>query len=256
MSVYNDSAFLKESIESILNQNFKNFEFLIAEDHSSDGSLKIIEEYAKTDDRICIIKHEHNRGLPYSLNELVAISRGEFIARMDSDDIALPSRLEEELAILQGDKADFVFTNIDLITEKGDKLCKSWRPKSVKKILNSMQFHNYIPHPTVMVKRNVLVSNQYNINCRRGQDTDLWRRLIKKNIRFYYHDRVLLNYRIKPRNGDESYVYADECIANNSKINALKYIKHVRDQKNRIKLYCKIFIPFFVLRLHGMTKKI
>ncbi len=96
MPVYNAEKYLRESIESILNQTYKNFEFIIINDGSTDYSLKIINEYYKKDCRIKIISRE-NKGLVYSLNEGISIAKGEYIARMDGDDVCNLDRLENKL---------------------------------------------------------------------------------------------------------------------------------------------------------------
>ena len=88
MSVYNSEKYLKEAIESILNQTYTNFEFIIVNDGSTDSSLDIIQEYMKKDERIVLISRD-NKGLPYSLNEGIEKAKGKYIARMDADDISL-----------------------------------------------------------------------------------------------------------------------------------------------------------------------
>ena len=83
MGVYNDQRFLKEAIESILCQTYKNFEFIICNDCSADQSTKILEKYKKIDNRITIINNKKNMGLAASLNRCIDISKGDYIARMD-----------------------------------------------------------------------------------------------------------------------------------------------------------------------------
>jgi glycosyltransferase involved in cell wall biosynthesis len=97
MSVYNSEKYLKRAIGSILNQTFKDFEFLIINDGSKDSSLKIVKSYK--DPRIRLISHE-NRGLTSCLNEGISEARGEFIARQDDDDESVPTRLEKEVEYL------------------------------------------------------------------------------------------------------------------------------------------------------------
>ena len=92
LPVYNGEKYLKESIESILNQTYTNFEFIIIDDGSKDSSLEIIKEYEKEDERIIVISRE-NKGLVASLNEGIATAKGKYIARMDADDVSLSERL-------------------------------------------------------------------------------------------------------------------------------------------------------------------
>ena len=93
MSVHNEEDFLEESITSILNQSFTEFEFIILEDGSTDSSSKIIDTY--DDRRIMKMRNERNLGLTASLNKMVGTARGEYFCRHDGDDISLPTRLEE-----------------------------------------------------------------------------------------------------------------------------------------------------------------
>ena len=100
MPVFNGEKFIRESIASILNQTFPDFEFLIINDGSTDHSLAIIEEYARCDARIRIISRE-NKGLAATLNEGIDLARGDYIARMDCDDISYPRRLERQLQYMR-----------------------------------------------------------------------------------------------------------------------------------------------------------
>jgi glycosyltransferase involved in cell wall biosynthesis len=93
MPVYNTEGYVAEAVESILNQTFTDFEFIIINDGSTDDSLKILQHYAQRDSRICLISRE-NKGISFTRNQLVEISKGKYLAWMDSDDISMPNRLE------------------------------------------------------------------------------------------------------------------------------------------------------------------
>ena len=97
MSAYNSEKYISESIESILNQTFKDFEFIIINDGSSDNTAKIIQKYAEKDERIRFINSKQNQGIIAALNPGFSMCRGEYIARMDSDDISLPKRFEKQI---------------------------------------------------------------------------------------------------------------------------------------------------------------
>ena len=99
MANYNNQRYLKQSIESILNQTYKNFDFLIIDDHSSDDSIKIIKSYS--DKRIKLIKNHKNLGLTRSLNIGLKNINTEYIARMDADDISFPRRLKNQYDFLE-----------------------------------------------------------------------------------------------------------------------------------------------------------
>ncbi|MCY3867896.1 MAG: glycosyltransferase family 2 protein [Chloroflexi bacterium] len=100
MPVYNGECYLAEAIESILGQTFTDFEFIIVDDGSRDGSAAIIHDFAKRDERIRVIQHERNRGLTSARNSGIAASRGQFVAAMDHDDISLPRRIEKQADFL------------------------------------------------------------------------------------------------------------------------------------------------------------
>jgi len=101
MPVYNAQNFLSQSIESVLNQTFSDFEFIIVDDASTDNSWKIIKSFSKKDKRIIAIKNKINLGVSLSSNIAISQSKGKFLARMDADDISLPSRFEKQIKFLK-----------------------------------------------------------------------------------------------------------------------------------------------------------
>src|SRR5688500_15226048 len=108
MSAYNSDKYIAKAIESILNQTFKDFEFIIINDGSKDESLKIIKRYGKKDKRIVLIDNKKNLGLIKSLNKGLKIAKGKYIARMDSDDIAMPQRFKIQLDYLDKNRNIFL----------------------------------------------------------------------------------------------------------------------------------------------------
>ena len=106
MSVYNDEKNLPKSIQSILNQSYENFEFLILDDCSTDGTFGVLSEYVKKDERIKIFKNDKNIGLTKSLNYLINNSRGELIARQDSDDVSYKNRFYMQLKFMEENNLD------------------------------------------------------------------------------------------------------------------------------------------------------
>src|SRR5690349_21132656 len=101
MPVYNSAKFLRLAVESILDQTFKDFEFLIINDGSTDESEAILLEHAARDPRIVYIKNETNIGLIASLNKALSLAKGKYIARMDGDDVSLPERLAKQVSYLE-----------------------------------------------------------------------------------------------------------------------------------------------------------
>lgn len=198
MSVYNGEKYLLESIDSILNQTYKNFEFLITDDGSKDNSLKILKEYEKKDSRVRIIINDGNKGLIYSLNNMLNLSNGKYIARMDADDIALKNRLEEQVKFLEKnedisiigsfyqafkDNFSFIRKNIKTIND----------PEEIKA---SLLFRNYICHPSIMVRNRIIkkYNLKYNFEDKGMEDYGLWLKL-SKNEKIVILPQVLLKYR-------------------------------------------------------------
>ena len=156
MSVYNDIGMLRDSIESILNQTYSNFEFLIADDGSSTKEVEsIICSY--DDPRVKFFKNENNLGLAKTLNNLIDISKGSLLARMDSDDVALPRRLEVQVDYLDNNP------NVDIVA--GSTSCfpgpeRQWIIKDCDLDLKlNLIWGNAIPHPTVMMRRKKIGSH-------------------------------------------------------------------------------------------------
>lgn len=193
MPVYNAERFLDEAIESILNQTYQNFEFIIINDGSKDRSLEIIEKYKAKDERIVLISRE-NKGLVVSLNEGIEKSKGQYIARMDSDDISLLNRFEEQINLLiQNTYIDIVGCNYQLIDEnskiKGD-IVKV--PISNEDILLSLCYTVPFAHPSVMIRKSVFEQVKYEDNP--TEDYLLWTQ-IYNGENFANIEKPLLHYR-------------------------------------------------------------
>ncbi|SVC41049.1 uncharacterized protein METZ01_LOCUS293903, partial [marine metagenome] len=99
MPVYNGAKYLNEAIDSILNQTFQNFEFIIIDDGSTDDSVKIIKSY--DDNRIRLVENRNNLGQSETLNKGLSLTRGKYIARMDQDDISMPERLKKQFEFME-----------------------------------------------------------------------------------------------------------------------------------------------------------
>ena len=198
LPVYNAQSYLRESIDSILNQSFSDFELIIINDGSTDGSLEIIKSYS--DDRIVLINQD-NAGLPISLNRAIQIAKGQFLARQDADDISQPSRLEEQVTYLLshpecgllGSWADILVENA--LTDRG-----LHHPHLNGDIQIKLLFFNCFVHSSVMIRKSALEkSGLYPEDPSKfpPEDYDLWLRIAK------YHEvanipKSLLQYRELP----------------------------------------------------------
>ena len=135
MSVYNGKKYLHESVGSILNQTFKDFEFVIINDGSTDGTEKILEEYSRIDKRIVLIHNKENLGLTKSLNKGIKVARGEYIARMDMDDISASDRLKKEVEFLDHHQDYAVIgTFVKIMNKDSNLIYMLERPIEDKKI--------------------------------------------------------------------------------------------------------------------------
>ncbi len=160
LPVYNGEKYLKEAIESILNQTYKDFEFIIINDGSTDKSLDIIEKYKKEDERIIVISRE-NKGLIATLNEGIEKAKGKYIARMDQDDISLPNRFEEQLKFLEKNPEIGVCgTWVEVFGENRNPIL--WKmPIKDEELRPRLLFSVTFAHPSVMMRKGLI--NQYNL---------------------------------------------------------------------------------------------
>ena len=197
MSVYNNEEFVSHSIRSIVNQSYRNFEFIIVNDGSSDGSRNIVLDWMKVDNRIIFIDRRNNRGLPYSLNEGIAIAKGKYIARMDSDDIAVIDRFEKQVRFLESRlEVDIVAGQVTRIDSKGMELESVEQPLSFKEIKSTAEFACPVCHPTYMVKKKAyMLLEGYREAFVYAQDYDFILRAIDRNLIIENMPDVLLQYR-------------------------------------------------------------
>ena len=195
MSVYNGEPYLREAVESILNQTFTDFEFIIIDDDSTDGTWKILKGYK--DPRIRLVQNEENIGLTRSLNKGLALAEGEYIARQDADDVSLPSRFEKEVAVLD-ERPDVVLVsgNLDLIDSDGQVWHHSRRTGCPCLIAWFLLFYNYLGgHSLVMFRRQPVVDlGGYAEERPYSQDHELWLRLAEVGDIYILPD-VLLQWR-------------------------------------------------------------
>lgn len=182
MGVFNSQSEkkLRNSIESILNQTFKNFEFIICDDCSTKEFVKnILDYYAQKDNRIVYIKNNENKGLAFSLNHCLKYAKGEYIARQDDDDISLPNRIEEEVKILDKNyNISIVGCNMWLYDDNGiyGKTNLIELPQK-ENLLYGCPF----AHPTIMLRKKALdIVGNYSIDpiIRRIEDYDLYFKLL------------------------------------------------------------------------------
>ena len=181
MSFHNDADYIEEAIQSILKQTFNDFEFIIINDCSSDGSAEIVNQYASKDERIIVIKNSQNLGLTKSLNKGIQAAKGKYIARQDADDVSLPFRLEKEVSLLESHpEIGLVSCNLYLIDDEGNCIGQHKRKSDPNIISWYLLFHNHIGGHSQVMYRKQLVGDLggYDENRRYSQDYELWSRLM------------------------------------------------------------------------------
>ncbi|OYU55973.1 MAG: glycosyl transferase family 2 [Chitinophagaceae bacterium BSSC1] len=191
MPVFNAAKHLRAAIDSVLNQSYSNFELILTDDGSIDGSLEIIRSYL--DKRIVLIQHTENKGIGYSLNEQIQLSRGTYFARMDADDLMFPDRIEKQLHFLE------THPNIDLlgaqaiVIDQENQIMGLRKPKLVASINEILEGGCFI-HPTVMGKTSWFQEHLYHPDFSGTEDHELFLRTYPLSS-FYNQDFPVLFYR-------------------------------------------------------------
>ena len=177
MSVYNGEPYLRAAVDSILAQTYTDYEFIIIDDASTDATAAILDGF--DDLRIVRSRNEENIGLTRSLNKGLVIARGEYIARMDADDISLPERLAKQVDFLDTHPEIGVLGTAVRVIDGSGNLSHIWRlPAKHALIKWRLCFSDSIAHPTVMMRREALEQVRgYDTGFMSAQDYDLWRRL-------------------------------------------------------------------------------
>lgn len=215
MSTYKeDERLLRESIESILNQTYKDFEYIIILDYpDNDVHKRVIEEYAIKDDRIHFYINEKNMGLTDSLNRGLSLCHGEYIARMDADDISLPDRLERQMEYLEKNHYDLIGGITEMINENGTLLysIKSV-PTDPKKINKALRYSQCIAHPTWLGRKEVFEKNAGYRHMPLCEDYDFTLRAVLNDFVISNLNEAVLKYRmtsnsISRSNLFEQYLY-------------------------------------------------
>jgi glycosyltransferase involved in cell wall biosynthesis len=182
MSVYDGRPYLKEAVRSILDQTFGDFEFIIINDGSKDGSKETLDRLSETDDRIRLV-HQENRGLTPSLNRGLNLARGKYIARMDADDISHPERLKRQIDFLETNpEIGVVGTWIEWVTPEGEPKMV-WRlPTDPDLIAWKLLFNTCLDHPSIVARNSLLEElGGYAEWAICAQDYELWTRAVRQS---------------------------------------------------------------------------
>ncbi len=181
MPVYNGQNFIRESIDSILNQTMQDWEFLIIDDASTDGTPVILEEYAYRDNRFTMVRNRENMGITRTLNRGLRLSRGKYVVRMDADDRSLPERIEKQVCFM--DNHPEIGVSGTWIRTFGYNEGQLWRyPTQPNEIRCHLLFYSALAHPTAIMRKSFLDASGiiYSERYKTAQDYDFWLRCSEK----------------------------------------------------------------------------
>ena len=194
MSVYNPVPhFFRLAVASLKKQTLTDWELIICDDYSHEKCSEFILKLAATDPRIRVVKNRINSGLAVSLNKCIALSRGDYIARMDDDDICMPERLEKQVKFLEEHfSVSWVGCNAGLMDDTG-----RWGERKMPECPEARDFLRFCPyiHPSVMFRRSVFEKYGGYKKLRRGEDYELFMRLHAAGLRGYNMQEELFLYR-------------------------------------------------------------
>lgn len=228
MSVYNEPVdWIRQSIDSILNQTFRDFEFIIINDNPEGISQKkLLKEFAAKDNRIKIIENEENKGLATSLNKGIKIASGNYIVRMDADDISMPNRFQVQFDYMES------HPDIDICGTWAKFFGKCHKIKSRKykmpttpeaSIIHSL-FASPLIHPSIIARTTLMQNYIYDPSLRKAQDFDLWSRIICGGHKIASLPMYLLKYRITNKSLDISVVSSQEKVSHLCRNRVIKYL--------------------------------
>lgn len=194
--VYNCEELIRETIESVLSQTYKDWEMLLVDDCSTDNSAEIINEYVKKDKRIKYIKLKENSGAAIARNKALELSKGRFIAYLDSDDLWKKEKLEKQVKFMISNKYAFTCTDYEKIMENGESLKKI--VKIPKKVNYNLFLKNTIIQTVGVMVDTYITGKEVLVmpNIRRRQDAATWCQLLKNGFDCYEVPENLSYYRV------------------------------------------------------------
>ncbi len=198
MAVHNETATLEAALQSVLSQEYKDWDMVIVDDASEEPTVRILKSYAARHDRITLLRNETNRGLAASLNTAWRAAKGPLIARMDADDVCVPGRLRLQAQFLAAHpEVSVLGGGAELCDDAGRFLGIARRPADHERLVERIFRENPFIHSSVMMRRGYLQeAGGYDEGLRRAQDYDLWLRSYG-NFRFHNLQEPLIRYRVR-----------------------------------------------------------
>lgn len=196
LATYNNEKYIREAIESILKQTYSNFELIVIDDASTDKTGEIINSII--DKRIIYLRNKKNQGPPYSINRGIDIAKGDYIARLDGDDISMPTRLEEQLKYMELNKDISICGCIWKEFGRSNNL--NILPEDTQSLKVNSLFYSPLAHSSWFIRRSVIFDNniKYNNSFKTAQDYEFIYRILK-NHKIACVQKVLLLYRVHPQ---------------------------------------------------------
>ena len=194
--VFESELFIKLTIESVLNQTYQNWELIIIDDASSDGSVKIAESFATKDGRIKLIKLDSNKGPAAARNRGIKEASGRYIAFLDSDDLWHEEKLYKQLIFMKKNHYAFTYTGFEKINEEG-KVIGTIFPYKEEVCYHDLLKSNHIGCLTAMIDLKMLGCKMYMPDIKKRQDQGLWLEILKDIDKAYCLYEILGQYRIR-----------------------------------------------------------
>ena len=194
--LFNSATFIEETIESVISQTYNDWEMIIIDDCSNDGSLELVKDIAKDDLRIRLISLKNNLGPSNARNEGIKQACGRYIAFLDSDDLWHKDKLEKQIKFMQKNEYAFTFTGYEKIDEKGKKI-GNILPFKGQVTYHDLLKSNHIGCLTAMIDLKILGYKMYMPDIKKRQDQGLWLEILKEIDKAYCFNKVLGKYRIR-----------------------------------------------------------
>jgi len=197
MPAYNAEKYISEAIESVLNQTFKDFEFIIIDDASTDRSFEIIKKYESLDSRISVLSNPENLNVARSRNRGISISKGKYVANMDADDISKPTRINDQVNYLElNQDVDICIGNIGVIDGEGRFQYTRIYPLTDSALKSKVFRYNPFPNPTIFCRKYVYEKiGGYDSSFILNEDFDFWLRA-GTQFKFGNCGKIVLDYRV------------------------------------------------------------